>query len=105
MTQVEEAPEPFVAPPNPEGVIAPGYNVDAENVATFVCPVCHEHGEPEAYAEHAASHADLLTACVEAVVSVTDQAEALGASEPDVQRALTLVSEPQIMEMLAEAVE
>jgi hypothetical protein len=95
--------EVFVPPVLPEGVIPPGYDIDADDVASFVCPVCHEKGEPDTYAEHAATHEGLLTACVEAVSTVSEQAGALGATEPDVQRALALVSEPSIAEMLAEA--
>lgn len=96
-------PTPFVAPENPEGVIPPGYDIDAEGVAAYVCPVCHERGEPDTYAEHAAGHAALLTACIDAKAAVAAQAEDLGVSEPDVERAMALISEPTIAAALTPA--
>ena len=90
------APEPFVPPETPEGVVPPGYDIDAEGVASFVCPVCQEKGEPAAYEAHAASHDVLLVAVGNILDDLFAQAGDLGATEDDIGRALALSLDPSV---------
>lgn len=67
--------------------IAPGFDYDG----TFVCPVCHEHGDPEEYEAHLATHNTLIEACVQSVQDLN--AATPDDPLPDVQRALELVNQ------------
>ena len=58
--------------PDPTLDIAPGFDFDG----SFVCPVCHEHGEPDDYEAHLATHNTLIEACVQSV-------QDLNAASPD----------------------